>query len=90
MSLRERIFLYCKRQPDVWISGDEIEKKSQSKGYKASTGSRRARELAEDGDLERKEVKGTVFYSYVPKKRKIEHIEVIDGRAIRSFKTVSV
>ena len=66
MSLQERITKYLQMQPDVWVSGDEIEKKSQVSGYKASTGSRRARELAEDGVIGRKEVEGNVFYGYFP------------------------
>lgn len=65
-SLQERIVQYLRAQPGVWVSGDEIERKSQSAGYKASTGSRRARELHEDGVIARKEVNGTVFYCYQP------------------------
>lgn len=64
LSLRQRILKYLQAHKGVWVSGDEIEKRAQSVGYKASTGSRRARELAEDGEIHRKEVNGTVFYCY--------------------------
>lgn len=62
-SLQQRIQNYLALQPGVWVSGDEIEKKSQAAGYKASTGSRRARELAEDEIIDRKEVDGIVYYA---------------------------
>lgn len=85
MSLRQRIHTYLEAQPGVWVSGDEIEKKSQQAGYKASTGSRRARELAEDGLVDRKEVNGTVFYSAQPPKREptiTYTIEIRNGQPV--------
>lgn len=66
-SLASRIQNYLQIQQGKWISGDELEKKSQSAGYKASTGSRRARELAEDGIISRKEVDGIVYYAVLDK-----------------------
>lgn len=73
-SLRRRIQKYLEAHPGVWISGDELEKKSQLVGYKASTGSRRARELAEDGLIDRKEVNGTVFYCAKETKRTPQYV----------------
>ena len=70
VSLRDRIKNYLDRYGD-WVSGDAIEKLSQDAGYKASTGSRRARELAEEETIERQETrKGYVEYrSKTPLKR---------------------
>jgi len=65
-SLRERILAYLKAQQGVWINGGEIEKRSQAARYKASTGSREARRLAEDGLIKNKIEGGSVWYSYEP------------------------
>lgn len=83
-SLRNRILKYLQARQGVWISGDEIEKKSQAANYKASTGSRRARELHEDGLIERKEVNGTVFYCSnkpLPTKQQV-NIIMVDGQPV--------
>lgn len=69
-SLRQRILNYLKANPGVWISGDELEKKSQSAGYKASTGSRRSRELHEDN------------LSYEPQLKTVDKVKIENGRAV--------
>lgn len=89
-SLRQRIAKYLKANSGVWISGDEIEKKAQAAGYKASTGSRRSRELAEDGLISRKEVNGTVFYSHIPQTKVVERVKIEGDRAVMYYETVKV
>lgn len=49
---------------NCWVSGDLLERKVQEAGYKASTGSRCARKLAETLKIERREdKKGFVWYA---------------------------
>lgn len=62
-SLRTRIEKYLKGF-NGWLNGGELERLALAAGYKASTASRRCRELAEEGVLERKEEKGSVWYRY--------------------------
>ncbi len=91
MSLRERIHAYYRKHQGVWISGGEVERLvAQHTTYKASNASRRLRELREDGLLESKEVKGTVFYCYVPQVKEISRVEVTDGVAREVIETVMV
>ena len=69
--LNKRIKTYLQNQSG-WISGKEIEQRSYQAGYKASYGAREARKLAEIGEIQRKEEKGTVWYAHkkVKKTRK--------------------
>lgn len=75
MSLSDKIMRYMKAHPNVWISGGDLGDLAHAlpEKYKHDTTSRRARELAENGLLERKEDKSprgkvkTVFYRYVTK-----------------------
>lgn len=62
-SLKNRMLAYLKRQ-NCFVNGGELERLALSNGYKASNISRRARECAELGVLERKEEKGIVWYKY--------------------------
>lgn len=55
ISLRERIIKYFTQRPDTFWNGGEIERLALEAGYKASNASRRLRELAEEGYLEREE-----------------------------------
>lgn len=66
-SLREKIqILLCSKYPH-FVSGDEIERFSQSQGAKGSAGRRRVQELAERGVIERGETeKGYVQYQWKP------------------------
>lgn len=90
-SLRERILSYYRRNEGKYISGGEIERLvAQNTTYKASNASRRLRELREDGFLEAKEVKGTVYYCYVPQQKEVQHVDIVDGVARVSYKTVSI
>lgn len=59
---------------DIWLedkerftNGGEIERFALETGFKASNASRRCRELVNEGILERKESKGSVWYRYAPK-----------------------
>ena len=45
-----------------WVNGGEIERYSIELGYKASNGSRRCRDLVNEGILARKIEKGSVWY----------------------------
>lgn len=67
MTLKQRIQRYL-RQKQTWVNGAQIEELAQKKGYKASNASRRLRELAQEGVIERQERKGkrarTVWYRY--------------------------
>ena len=55
LSLRERIQRYFDQRPDLWQNGGEIERMALDAGYKASNASRRLRELASEGFLQREE-----------------------------------
>jgi DNA-binding transcriptional ArsR family regulator len=90
-SLADRILAYYRKNSGVWISGGEIERLvAQHTTYKASNASRRLRELREDGLLEAKEVKGTVFYRYVPKHQERTVVEVVGNVAYKRVENVLV
>jgi CTP-dependent riboflavin kinase len=62
MSLKSKIIEYLNNTPGA-VHGGEIERIAQGWGYKASTASRRCRELADEGKIERAEnEKGQVVY----------------------------
>lgn len=82
-SLRERILSYYRKNDGRWISGGEIERLvAQNTKYKASNASRRLRELREDGLLDAKEVKGTVFYRYVPQEKTVTRVRIEGNMAV--------
>ncbi len=62
-SLSNRIVNYLKTRPR-WINGGEIEERAIMVGYKASNASRRCRELASEGIIDRKIDMGSVWYKY--------------------------
>jgi DNA-binding MarR family transcriptional regulator len=68
ISLSERIKRYLEKRPDTFVNGRDIEELAMQAGYKASNASRRCRELAEEGFIDREERKGrgcrSVFYKY--------------------------
>lgn len=91
LSLQERILAYYRKHDGEWISGGNIERLVvSSTTYKASNASRRLRELHEDGKLERQEVKGTVFYRYIPQKKVVKEVVIEGDRAVEVTKTVMV
>jgi hypothetical protein len=63
-SLTQRIKNYFKGRPTHWINGGEIEALSIQAGYKGSTASRRMRDLASKGILDRKLEMGSVWYKF--------------------------
>lgn len=82
ISLRDRILNHYRKYPGVFISGGEIERLvAQKTTYKASNASRRLRELREDGLLESKEIKGTVYYRYIPQPRQVHKVQIENGVA---------
>ena len=68
LSLVERIKRYFQQRATIWINGKDIEELTMQAGYKASNGSRRCRELAEEGYLDREERRGkrtkSVWYKW--------------------------
>ena len=64
-TLSNRIVNYLKNRPH-FINGGQIEKEAIGVGYKGSTASRRCRDLASRGIIERKIEMGSVWYKYVP------------------------
>ena len=64
LSLSNRIERYCRKNYPNWTNGGEFERMSLAIGYKASNASRRCRELAEAGILERREKNGSVEYRF--------------------------
>lgn len=65
MSLKSRITEYSRKHGE-WINGGHYEKLAMSVGYKASNCSRRLRELADEGVLDRREnSRGCVEYRHV-------------------------
>lgn len=88
-SLRDRILAYYRKNAGTWISGGEIERLvALNTTYKSSNAGRRCRELCEDGLLERKEVKGTVFYRYIPQPKQVQDVVIEDGVARVTYKQV--
>ena len=71
LGLKQRIKAYLDKC-GIWVNGGKIEELSMSVGYKASNGSRRCREMAEDGLIERKEENGSVWYRTLTPKKKID------------------
>jgi DNA-binding MarR family transcriptional regulator len=78
VSLKQRILEYL-RKGDEWVNGGTLERLAESVGYKASNASRRARELENEGLIERKVEKGensrvkSVWYHATGLKNKIEY-----------------
>lgn len=62
LSAKGIIVRYLQKQPDKWFWGYELEKVSTPYGWIGTQGQRRARELAEDGKLDRRIKDGLVQY----------------------------
>ena len=91
LSLRERIHTYLKNNKGVWIHGGYLEKMAIAAGYKGSSAGRRSRELHEDGMIYRKEISGKVWYMYdLVETKQQQTVEIVDNKAIISYKTVEV
>ena len=55
------------RQNQGWVNGGEIERLALGGGHKASTFSRTARTMAENGEIERQIVNKSVRYKWIKK-----------------------
>lgn len=87
-SLVERLIKFMKANPETWIPGGTLERIALSVGYKASNISRRARELVEDGTLDRREnSKGHVEYKWRKTEKIVSRYQEIDG-VMREVKEV--
>ena len=71
-SLKVLLSLYLKEKYPTWINGGELETFSITQGYKASNGSRRCRELADEGTFERRMNGKSVEYRYKEKESQPE------------------
>ncbi len=65
--LKVLLSLYLKEKYPNWINGGDLEIFSTTQGYKASNGSRRCRELADEGTLLRRINGKSVEYRYLQK-----------------------
>jgi len=63
-SLKVLLSLYLKEKSPAWINGGELEQFAITQFYKASNGSRRCRELADEGTFERRMNGKSVEYRY--------------------------
>ena len=66
-SLKVLLSLYLKEKYPAWINGGELEQFAITQFYKASNGSRRCRELADEGTFERRMNGKSVEYRYLQK-----------------------
>ena len=66
-SLKILVSLYLKEKYPNWINGGELEQFAITQLYKASNGSRRCRELADEGTFERRMNGKSVEYRYLQK-----------------------
>lgn len=83
ISLVERLIKFMKANSEVWIPGGELERIALSVGYKASNISRRARELVEDGTLDRREnSKGHVEYKWHKVEKIISSYERVGNKMV--------
>jgi hypothetical protein len=66
-SLKVLLSLYLKEKYPNFVNGGELEQFAITQGHKASTGSRRCRELADEGTFERRMNGKSVEYRYLQK-----------------------
>lgn len=66
-SLKTRLALFAKEKYPNWINGSDFEVFAITQGKKASNGSRRCRELADEGTFERRINGKSVEYRYLQK-----------------------
>jgi hypothetical protein len=70
--LKVLLTLYLKEKYPVWINGGELEQFAITQLYKASNGSRRCREPADEGTFERRMNDKSVEYRYKEKESQPE------------------
>jgi len=75
MPLKSIIYNFMKMRPDEWVHGQRIAKLGLEQGYAGSNAERRARELAQQGVLERRlNEKRCVEYKYKVEAKQINLI----------------
>jgi len=73
-SLKNRLLRFLKNNPNKWFpKGYLCDLAREKAGYIGENTGRRLRELHEDGKLERKEMKGHVWYKYTLNKYETLH-----------------
>jgi len=70
--LKVLLSLYLKEKYPNWINGGELEQFAITQSHKGSNGSRRCRELADEGTLERRLNGKSVEYRYKEKENQPE------------------
>lgn len=83
-TLSQRIEEYLAKR-NCFVNGGELERLALNAGYKASNASRQARQLAEDGLIERdtnRDKKHTVWYKTKKPMKKIAYRDVETGEII--------
>ena len=66
-ALKVRLAQFAKEKYPAWINGGDLEMFAVTLNFKASNGSRRCRELADEGTLERRMNGKSVEYRYLQK-----------------------
>jgi hypothetical protein len=66
-SLKVLLSVYLKEKYPMWVNGGELEQFAITQLYKASNGSRRCRELEDEGTFERRINGKSVEYRYLQK-----------------------
>ena len=62
--LRQILLEHLKGKQGNWIHSGDLEKVSQAWGYKAETGGRALRKLAENGAIQKSKHNGSTIYRY--------------------------
>jgi len=82
VSLKNQLLTRLKNFQD-WVPSHVIERKSQELGKMAGNGTRRVRELVEEGKVEQKEEKGIAWYRYKPQKKVVSIPEYIPNGSVK-------
>lgn len=95
LSLTNRLLEYLKNHQGTWFNGGFLGDlaRNSEQHYKSDTASRRLRELAEAGLIERKEEKtktvSSVFYRYKTREIEKEVVEIREENGIRVAKIIT-
>jgi len=82
VSLKNQLLERLKNFQD-WVPSHVIERKSQELGKMAGNGTRRVRELVEEGKVEQKEEKGIAWYRYRKQEKNIHIPELLSDNSVR-------
>lgn len=88
LPLKKRLLAYFQANPGVSIASADIQRMvMENTNYTPSNAARRLRELVEEGELSVKIEKRHAFYTYTPHHvTQEQHIEIVDGVAVRTYK----